>query len=168
MDVLWQELTFGISGGRELAVVLIRLLAAIILGAAIGIEREVAGKAAGVRTHILVTLGTTIFVLACERFGMTSDGLSRVIQGIVTGIGFIGAGTIIKLSEEVDVRGLTTSAGIWIAAAIGVTVGLGGVGLAAIVTVLTLLVLTLAVVLDNWINKGRLTTEKPSPTDSRK
>ena len=72
---------------------------------------------------MLVTLGTTIFVLAVERFGMTPDGLSRVIQGIVTGIGFIGAGTIIKLSQERQVRGLTTSAGIWIAAAIGVTAG---------------------------------------------
>jgi putative Mg2+ transporter-C (MgtC) family protein len=162
MDILWQELTFGIAGSRELAVVMIRLVAAIILGAAIGIEREIAGKSAGVRTHILVTLGTAVFVIAVERFGMTTDGLSRVIQGIVTGIGFIGAGTIIKLSEEREVRGLTTSAGIWIAAAIGVTAGLGAVGLAVVGTVFTLLVLTLLVAVDNWINRGELTTAKPS------
>ena len=153
MDILWQELTFGIAGNRELTVVFIRLIAAIIFGAAIGIEREIAGKSAGVRTHMLVTLGTTIFVVAVERFGMTPDGLSRVIQGIVTGIGFIGAGTIIKLSQERQVRGLTTSAGIWIAAAIGVTVGLGAVGLAAVGTVFTILVLTLAVAIDKWINR---------------
>jgi putative Mg2+ transporter-C (MgtC) family protein len=162
MDILWQELTHGIAGGPELTIVMIRLLAAIILGAAIGIEREIAGKSAGVRTHVLVALGTTIFVLATERFGMTSEGLSRVIQGIITGIGFIGAGTIIKLSEEREVRGLTTSAGIWIAAAIGVTVGLGAVGLAIVGTVFTLLVLTVMVAIDNWINKGKLTTERPS------
>ena len=70
MDILWQELTFGIAGNRELTVVFIRLVAAIIFGAAIGIEREIAGKSAGVRTHMLVTLGTTIFVVAVERFGM--------------------------------------------------------------------------------------------------
>ena len=90
---------------------------------------------------------------------MTPDGLSRVIQGIVTGIGFIGAGTIIKLSQERQVRGLTTSAGIWIAAAIGVTVGLGAVGLAAVGTVFTLLVLTLAVVIDKWISKQKSETQ---------
>jgi putative Mg2+ transporter-C (MgtC) family protein len=105
--------------------------------------------------------------LACERFGLSNEGISRVIQGIVTGIGFIGAGTIIKLSDEGEVRGLTTSASIWIAAAIGVTVGLGAVGLAAVGTFFTLLVLTFMVVLDNWINKGRLMRKKPSKVSRR-
>lgn len=167
MDTLWQELTFGIDGGRELAVVLLRLFAAILFGAAIGIERETAGKAAGVRTHMLVTLGTAVFVLATSRYGMTSDGLSRVIQGIVTGIGFIGAGTIIKLDKELDVKGLTTSAGIWMAAAIGITVGLGAVGLAAIATAFALLILTVTVAFDKWIKKQIPRTAKRDKLDSQ-
>jgi len=72
---------------------------------------------------------------------MSSDGLSRVIQGIVTGIGFIGAGTILKVSEEHQIRGLTTAAGVWMTAAIGVGVGLGSVGVAALSTLLAIIIL---------------------------
>lgn len=142
MDILWQELSFGFSDPQQFARVVIRLVAATLLGAAIGYEREMAGKAAGLRTHILVTLGTCVFVLAGSGYGMTSEGLSRIIQGIATGIGFIGAGTILKLSEEHDIRGLTTSAGIWMASAVGVAVGLGEIGLALLGASLTLVVLT--------------------------
>lgn len=158
MELLWSEVTFGIGDGRELGKVFIRVLAAMLFGAAIGIERESAGKAAGVRTHMLVTLGTAIFVLVCVQYGFSTDGLSRVIQGIVTGIGFVGAGSIIKLNDELDVRGLTTSAGIWIAASIGVAVGLGAVGLAAIGTIFALVILSLAKSIDDWIDSAR--TEK--------
>jgi len=126
MEIFWQEITSGLPDRQQLARVIIRLIAATLLGSIIGFEREKAGKAAGLLTHILVTLGTCLFILACSGFGMNSDGLSRVIQGIVTGIGFLGAGTIPKLSEERDIQGLTTAAGIWMTAAIGVAVGLGG------------------------------------------
>ncbi|MFN6963736.1 MAG: MgtC/SapB family protein [Pyrinomonadaceae bacterium] len=160
MELLWQELSAGIPDSRELTIVIIRLSAAAILGMTIGIERQRAGKAAGIRTHMLVTVGTAAFVLACIHHNMTSDGLSRVIQGIVTGIGFIGAGTIIKLDSAADVKGLTTSAGIWISAAIGVTIGMGLLGLAAMVTAATIVILSVTVAVDNWINKGRL-TRKP-------
>jgi putative Mg2+ transporter-C (MgtC) family protein len=139
METLWQELSFGIGDGRHLLIVVIRLVASTLFGAAIGFERGQAGKSAGLRTHLLVTVGTTVFVLACSASGMASDPLSRVIQGIVTGIGFIGAGSIIK--DEERIKGLTTSAGIWMAAAIGVTTGLGEVGLAALATLLALLIL---------------------------
>ncbi len=128
---------------QQLAHVIIRMTAAVLLGSIIGFERERAGKAAGLRTHILVTLGACVFVLACSGYGMSSDGLSRVIQGIVTGVGFLGAGSILKLNEERDIQGLTTAAGIWMTAAIGVAVGLGTLGLALIATILTLIVLTL-------------------------
>jgi putative Mg2+ transporter-C (MgtC) family protein len=143
MEVLWSELSHGIPDARELAVILIRLFAAVLFGAAIGYERETAGKAAGLRTHILVTAGTTVFVLGGIAAGMNanSDAISRVIQGIVTGIGFVGAGSILKREDEQNIQGVTTSAGIWMAAAIGVTVGLGGLGLALMATVLTLIVL---------------------------
>jgi putative Mg2+ transporter-C (MgtC) family protein len=119
------------------------MIAAALLGAVIGFERERAGKEAGLRTHILVSLGTCVFILTCAGYGMNSDGLSRVIQGIVTGIGFLGAGSILKLNEERDIKGLTTAAGIWMTAAIGVAVGLGTLGLAILATILTVIVLTL-------------------------
>ena len=142
MEVFWQELTSGLPDMQQLAHALIRLTAAVILGAVIGFERERAGKAAGLRTHILVALGTCVFVVTCSGYGMSSDGLSRVIQGIVTGIGFLGAGSILKLNDERDIQGLTTAAGIWMTAAIGVAVGLGTLGLALIATILTVIVLT--------------------------
>ena len=141
MEIFWQELTLGLPDRQQLARVIIRLVAAAILGSIIGFEREKAGKAAGLRTHILVTLGTCLFILACSGSGMDSDGLSRVIQGIVTGIGFLGAGTILKLNEERDIQGLTTAAGIWMTAAIGVAIGLGEIGMSLLATILTVIVL---------------------------
>ena len=75
---------------------------------------------------------------------MSLDGLSRVIQGIITGIGFIGAGSILKLSEEKEIHGLTTAAGIWTTAAIGVAVGLGSLGVALLSTLFILIILSLA------------------------
>jgi len=141
MEVLWQELTAGLADLGQLERVLLRVITATLLGALVGFEREKAGKPAGFRTHILVCLGTAIVVLACAGSRMDMDGLSRVIQGIVTGIGFIGAGSILKLSEQRDIQGLTTAAGLWMTAAIGVACGLGTVGLALIATGMTLIVL---------------------------
>ena len=143
MDVLWQELIYGLPDGRHLAIVLIRVIAASLLGGLVGIQREKVGKPAGLRTHMLVCLGTATVVLACLGSGMDMSGLSRVIQGVVTGIGFIGAGSILKLSEQREIRGLTTAAGLWMTAAIGVAVGLGSLGVALIATAVTLIVLSL-------------------------
>jgi putative Mg2+ transporter-C (MgtC) family protein len=140
-ELLWQELTSGLPDGRHLEIVLIRVIIATALGAIIGVQREKAGKPAGLRTHILVSLGTAVVVLACAAVGMTHDPLSRVIQGIVTGIGFIGAGSILKLSEEREIKGLTTAAGLWMTAAIGIAVALGAIGVAIIGTLLTVIVL---------------------------
>jgi putative Mg2+ transporter-C (MgtC) family protein len=143
MEILWQELSAGFPDGGQLMRVVLRVIAATILGAVVGFEREKAGKPAGLRTHILVCLGTAVVVLACSGAQMNLDGLSRVIQGIVTGIGFIGAGSILKLNEERDIQGLTTAAGLWMTAAIGIAVGLGELGLALISTAITLVVLAL-------------------------
>src|ERR687895_1430825 len=155
MEIFWQELTSGLPDARQLVQVLIRLVAATLLGAVVGIQREKAGKPAGLRTHMLVTLGTAVFVLACSGVGMSLDGLSRVIQGIVTGIGFIGAGSILKLSEERDIQGLTTAAGIWMTAGIGIACGLGSLGVAVLSTLFTLIVLTLAGLYDFRAEKSR-------------
>ena len=144
MEVIWEELTSGLPDARQLVHVLIRLSAATILGALIGMEREKAGKPAGLRTHMLVTLGTAVFVLSCSGVGMQTEDLSRVIQGIITGIGFLGAGSILKLSEERDIQGLTTAAGVWMTAAVGVAVGLGSLGVALLSTLFTLAILSAA------------------------
>lgn len=144
MDIVWEELLSGLPDARRLMHVLIRLLAATVLGAIIGVQRERAGKPAGLRTHMLVTLGTAVFVLACSGVGMGHDALSRVIQGIVTGIGFIGAGSILKLDRERDIQGLTTAAGVWMTAAVGVAVGLGSLGVALLSTVFALIILSFA------------------------
>jgi putative Mg2+ transporter-C (MgtC) family protein len=156
MDPLWHELTNGFPNRERLIVVLLRVFAAVLLGAVVGIERERAGKPAGLRTHMLVSLGTAVVVIACQDSGMSLDGLSRVIQGIVTGIGFIGAGTILKLNEQREIQGLTTAAGLWMTAAIGVAVGLGILGIALIGTVVTVLVL----VLEHFIDSRRNTQNK--------
>jgi putative Mg2+ transporter-C (MgtC) family protein len=155
MDPLWHELTNGFPDRDRFLVVLLRVFAAVLLGAVVGIERERAGKPAGVRTHMLVSLGTAVVVIACQDTGMSLDGLSRVIQGIVTGIGFIGAGTILKLNEQREIKGLTTAAGLWMTAAIGVAVGLGILGVALIGTLVTVLVLVLEYFIEARRNKQK-------------
>jgi putative Mg2+ transporter-C (MgtC) family protein len=163
MDILWQELVSGLPDTRHLIQVIIRLVASVAFGAAVGFQRQRAGKPAGLRTHILVSLGTTLFVLGCSGVGMSMDGLSRVIQGIVTGIGFIGAGSILKLREEHHIQGLTTSAGIWMTAAIGVAVGLGSIGVALISTFLTLIVLAAVGRYEYLIDKNEASGKNDSP-----
>ncbi len=157
IEIIWSELTSGLPDSTQLAHALIKMVAAMLLGAVVGLQREQAGKAAGLRTHILVALGTALFVIASSAIDMSPDGLSRVIQGIATGIGFIGAGAILKLSETREIQGLTTAAGIWMTAAIGVTVGLGGLGLAIFGTIFTWLVLTSIGAIEHKIEKERAT-----------
>ena len=141
MDIILEELTAGMPDARQFMRVMIRLLAAMFLGAIIGVQREQTRKAAGLRTHMLVALGAALFMLAPVISGMDSADLSRVIQGLATGIGFIGGGTILKLSEEREIHGLTTAAGIWMTAAVGVAVGLGRLGLALLSVALTWFIL---------------------------
>ena len=155
MEILWHELTTGIADRGHLAIVLLRTIAAVLLGGIVGVQREKVGKPAGLRTHMLVSLGTAVVVLACIGGGMDMDGLSRVIQGIVTGIGFIGAGTILKLTQEREIQGLTTATGLWMTAAIGVACGLGALGLAIIATVFTVIVLALQGVEEALNNRGK-------------
>ena len=155
MELLWQELTGGLPDRTRLAVVLIRVVAATTIGAIIGRQREHAHKPAGLRTHMLVCLGTALVVLACSAFGMTPEGLSRVVQGIVTGIGFVGAGSILKLSKQREIKGLTTAAGLWITATLGVAVGLGAIGLAVIGTILAIIVLALEGAEEAWTRRHK-------------
>jgi putative Mg2+ transporter-C (MgtC) family protein len=115
----------------QAASLVIRLLVAALLGGALGYERERAGKSAGARTHMLVALGAALFVLIPQQAGATPGDITRVLQGVVAGIGFLGAGTILK-DDRGEVRGLTTAAGVWLTAAIGVAAGMGRVGSAVL------------------------------------
>ncbi len=118
--------------GPQMVRVVARVAVAALLGALLGWERERAGKAAGLRTHMLVALGAALFVLFPAEAGMDIADLSRVIQGVATGIGFIGAGTILKRAESEHVEGLTTAASIWLTGAIGMSVGAGQLWLSAL------------------------------------
>lgn len=143
MEILWQELTAGLPDFDESARVVIRLLAAMALGAVVGVQRERAGKPAGLRTHMLVSTGTALFVMVCSSADMDLDGLSRVIQGIATGIGFIGTGAILKQTDKLEVHGLTTAAGIWMTAAVGVGVGLGRIGISILSVIVAWIILSI-------------------------
>ena len=164
MNLLVEELTGGFADWTELGRAIIRLVAAMLLGAIIGLQREFAGKPAGLRTHMLVAMGSALFVLGCSAAEMSLDGLSRVIQGVATGIGFIGAGAILKHHDQREVEGLTTAAGIWMTAAAGVAAGLGRIGLAALGALLTLAILALAKFVDARIAKARTATHPTKAT----
>lgn len=152
MESLLEELASSFPDTREAIRVAIRLLAALLAGGIIGYQRERAGKSAGLRTHMLVSLGTALFVIAAAESGMGQDAMSRVVQGLVTGIGFLGAGAILKIEDQGVIRGLTTAAGIWITAALGVAIGLGRLGTAAIGVLLAWLVLAALIRLERGID----------------
>lgn len=148
---------------EQLTRLLLRLGLAMLLGAAIGYERESRDSSAGLRTHMLVALGTALFILVPLQAGMDADAMSRVIQGLLAGIGFLGAGTVIKQSDSGKVRGLTTAAGIWTTAAIGMTVGLGRETTAVISTVLVIMILSLLLRLERRVARRQEERGEISP-----
>lgn len=125
----------------ELIVLIVRLLMAILLGGLLGLERQQSGKAAGIRTHMLVCMGAALFILIPQQAGISDSEMSRVIQGVIAGIGFLCAGSIITGKNDQAATGLTTAAGIWFTAAIGIAVGLGREQTAVLCTLLAWLVL---------------------------
>ncbi len=131
-----------LPAAAQMVQIVLRLLVAAVLGGLMGWERERQGKAAGLRTHMLVSLGAALFVLVPQQAGAKEGDLTRVLQGIVTGIGFLGAGTIVKGRNDEEVQGLTTAAGIWLTAAIGVAAGMGREATAILSTVLALVILS--------------------------
>lgn len=127
--------------------VTLRLFVALLLGGIVGIEREFRSKDAGFRTHFLVALGSALFCVVSQYgFGIDLKDSSRVAAQVVSGIGFLGAGTIIF--QKNMVRGLTTAAGLWVTAAIGLACGTGMYAAAAIATVMILLGLEVLNALD--------------------
>lgn len=143
-QVIWrtvrQEFS-DLSNLEDWTRVMLRLLVAALLGALVGYDREIRNRSAGLRTHMLVALGAAIFIITSTQSGMEIDDLSRVVQGIIAGIGFLGAGAILKLQRDEKIHGLTTAASIWMTAAIGVAAGLGREMTATLSAAITLFVL---------------------------
>jgi len=144
LETVWSTLCDEFSDLPDAASVTritVRLTLAALLGGILGFEREQKGKAAGLKTHMLVALGAALFVLIPQQAGSSNADLSRILQGIVAGIGFLGAGSIIKGNVEEDIKGLTTAAGIWLTAAIGVAAGMGRETTAVLSTILAVIIL---------------------------
>ena len=142
MDSVAGELSQLAPDLPQIVRITVRLLAALAVGTAIGTQRELTHKTAGLRTHMLVALGTAVFVIGAAEGGMKGESLTRVLQGIATGIGFLGGGAILKLTDRREVHGLTTAAGIWMTAAGSTAAAVGQIALAFIATVFGLIVLT--------------------------
>jgi putative Mg2+ transporter-C (MgtC) family protein len=142
-QAVWQAVAsdFADLDAPQAARIGVRLLFAAVLGGIIGFEREQKGKAAGLRTHMLVALGSALFVIVVQFPDGSMADVSRVIQGLVAGIGFLGAGTILHAQRERDIQGLTTAASVWLTAAIGVAAGLGRESTALLTTILAVVVL---------------------------
>ena len=146
---MWQEIWntvlsefSDIPDATQVTRITLRLLVAAALGGILGYQREQQGKSAGVRTHMLVAIGAALFVLIPQQTGASSADLSRVLQGLIAGVGFLGAGAIIMGTKQVVTRGLTTAAGIWLTAAIGIAAGMGREMTAVLSTLLALFILS--------------------------
>jgi putative Mg2+ transporter-C (MgtC) family protein len=160
MDSVWHQLGFDVPDTVEFARVAIKLALAALLGAAMGWERELKGKAAGLRTHMLVAVGAALFVMAPLEAGVPLGDLTRVMQGVAAGIGFVGAGAILKMSDQGQVVGLTTAAGIWMTAAVGLAVGAGQIWLPVVGVMIAVIILAL---LGHYTGPGSRDDQGPEP-----
>ena len=172
MDAWWHEVWVtlqaefaDIGDAKQLTQITVRLVIAALLGGILGFEREHKGKAAGVRTHMLVALGAALFVLVPQMSGSQADAMSRVLQGVIAGIGFLGAGTILKNTDGEDgqVQGLTTAAGLWMTAAIGVSAGMGREATAVLSTILALGIFSLMPMVVRLVDRNHSEEENREP-----
>ena len=141
---IWATITSEFSDIPDLSTmtrITLRLLLAAVLGGILGYERELKARSAGVRTHMLVAVGAALFVVGPLQSGMPVSDMSRILQGIVQGIGFLGAGAIILRTGQHQIQGLTTAANIWATAGIGVVAGLGLEATAVLATFIVLMIL---------------------------
>ncbi len=143
--------------------IFLRLSAATVIGGAIGLDRDLRGKPTGVRTMGIVALGAALVVIAAQNGGSAADSAaaSRVIQGVITGIGFLGAGVIVRTPEGGKVHGLTTAAAIWLTAGMGVACGSGAWTAVLASVVLMTLILTFGKPLERAFDR-RGAHDKPS------
>jgi putative Mg2+ transporter-C (MgtC) family protein len=132
---------------------LLRLALAAALGGAIGLEREFHQKPAGLRTNMLIALGSALFAILSVELGAGAGSPDRIAAQVVTGIGFLGAGAILRSGDHI--HGLTTAATIWVNAAIGMAAGLGSYTVATVAAAITLVVLALLPIMENLVERRR-------------
>jgi len=154
MEQFWNELQGELPGSYEIISVTFRLLLAAIVGAIPGFQRERLGQPAGLRTHMMVAVGAAIFVMAALEAGASASDTTRVIQGLATGIGFVGAGAIMKSKEEQAIHGLTTASSVWLTAGLGTAVGMGRVWLPILGSVLALVILSILSFISDRVGPG--------------
>lgn len=146
LELIWitiQSEFSDLSDITQITKVTLRLVTASILGGLLGYEREMKGKSAGLRTHMLVALGAAIFIIVPQLAGASQIEVLRVLQGLIAGVGFLGAGAIMIGQQKQNESGLTSAATVWITAAIGVTVGMGYEATAVLSTLISLVILAL-------------------------
>lgn len=161
MDIV-SPLTFG-----ELS---LRLIVAVVLGAAVGFDRELENKPAGFRTHAMVALGAALMCVISLGFQgpqtLDTEMASRVLQGIIAGIGFVGGGAILRRSDQPDVSGLTTATSIWVVAAIGCAAGLGLWQPAVLTAFLSLIILRGGGIAMSAMTRWKARRGGPPPTNA--
>lgn len=154
-----QEEFSDLGDASDVTRMAVRLLVAALVGAILGYERETSGASAGLRTHMLVAMGSALFVLIPLQAGMPLEDVSRVLQGVTAGVGFLGAGAILKSQSENQITGLTTAAGVWLTAAIGVAAGMGREGTAIVSALFALVILG---VLKSKVKVPKKVIDKPN------
>jgi putative Mg2+ transporter-C (MgtC) family protein len=150
------------SFGLPWSEVLLRIGGAVLCGAVIGVNRYLHRKPAGLETFSLVALAAATIIMAMQAWGALADvsAVSRTVQGVVTGIGFLGAGLILHRDSVRKIKGLTTGAAVWLASVLGMTCGLGYVGLAVLVLGVALLILVVGHPIEHFI---RVRFRRPRP-----
>ncbi|HTJ93083.1 MAG TPA: MgtC/SapB family protein [Pararobbsia sp.] len=145
------------------------MVAAVLIGCVIGLDRNMRGKPTGVKTLGLVALGAALVTMASMGFAvdsiMADDRSARVVQGVVTGIGFLGAGVILQSATEGRIRGLTTAASIWVTAALGIVCGVGAWSVAVIATIIVLLLFTVGRRVEHALHNRWLKRPEPERKD---
>jgi putative Mg2+ transporter-C (MgtC) family protein len=156
LQTIWNTIVLefsDIADAAQTTQVVVRLFVAALLGSLLGFERELRGKNAGVRTHMLVAIGSALFILVPQQAGASIEDLTGIVEGLVAGIGFLGAGAIISGGQKGTPSGLTTAANIWLTAAIGVSAGMGRETLAVLSTLIALTVLAVVPKLVGYLRR---------------
>ncbi len=153
--------------------ILIRLVIAVALGGLVGIERTLAGKAAGMRTYALVSMGSALFIIvsvlvSAQLIGSTNFDPLRIASQVLVGIGFIGAGLVFHNNRDMRTSGLTSAAGLWVAAGIGMASGFGLYSLAIIASLLTIIVFTVLWFIEKGFKKISYSDEKDEVENSER
>lgn len=170
METWWEATGWALPEQLELVRLVSRLASAAVLGSIVGVEREMHGMEAGLRTHMLVALGAALFVLVPVADNGNAADLAQVVKGVASGIGFIGAGAILKLAAEREIKGLTTAASIWLTAAVGLAAGAGQMWSALISVLLSLFILAVLGRIEARFSKqprhndAEKQAKQPSPT----